>query len=877
MFRGGIRVMLRVLVMVLVLLGVALPEAFAEGRVLSFHSRIVVEPTGGLLVTETIRIRLEERTWREGMFRDIPSFPSGKMVRALRNGAKQPWQVAALKAGGVTRILIGDSGQDVLGPGDHDFEITYRVRSGRSGPPAAFTNQGILSWPINGTEWGLPFAEVSAEVELPEGVKGEDVRISGAIGSRSSESNGGCKVVLTQGGATIVATRPLGRSETLHLEMEVRGLIGSSKSEKGAREVREDVLEASPPRRPKLRDLGGERILSWHSDIKVERKGDLLVRETIVVRALGEAIKRGIFRDIPRLREGRKGKNPLRVLSVLRDGKRENYQTKPLGRAGIRIRIGRPSVVLKRGIYTYEITYRTGRQLYLEEGRDALYWNVNGTEWPFPVDEVSATVTLPAGIKGTKIWGYTGKLKEEGQDYHAKLTETGATIASTRPFDPKENLSLVLEWPPGLLEARVYEEAKFVLLRDAPGLVWGVCLLFFALLYYCCAWAGVGIDPKTNTIVPLYGPPAGLSAAAVRYLTKMQYDDTCFSVGVIGLGNKRALAIEKKEEVYTLKKRSGHLKPGPKGPALTLDEGRLWAFLFAKSRALELDDEHYERIGEARKQHRKAIEAQADGVTFKRNLPYLVPGVVLSVAGAAVLPLGWLYVMITMFPVILGGGLIAFFGLFAGTRPSHGIMSLMWPFYIFVGLSILIVQMVSTDAWNIYTPSWVAGVGTLFACVLFHVFYYLIKAPTRRGRKLLDEIEGFRRYLSVAEEERLRLYAPPETPEKTLELFEEFLPYAVALGCEQQWGEQFEEVLKASGVDSSSGSYSPGFYRSDSGFTSGAGMSGFVSDLSGSFTGSLSSSASAPSSGGGGFGGGGGGGGGGGSGGGGGGGGGGGW
>ncbi|HCQ38585.1 MAG TPA: DUF2207 domain-containing protein, partial [Verrucomicrobiales bacterium] len=136
--------------------------------------------------------------------------------------------------------------------------------------------------------------------------------------------------------------------------------------------------------------------------------------------------------------------------------------------------------------------------------------------------------------------------------------------------------------------------------------------------------------------------------------------------------------------------------------------------------------------------------------------------------------------------------------------------------------------------------------------MLFHVFYHLIKAPTRRGRKLLDEIEGFRRYLSVAEQERLRLYAPPETPEKTLELFEEFLPYAVALGCEQQWGEQFEEVLKAAGVDPSSGSYSPGFYRSDSGWTSGAGMSGFVSDLSGSFTGSLSSSASAPSSGGGG-------------------------
>ena len=64
--------------------------------------------------------------------------------------------------------------------------------------------------------------------------------------------------------------------------------------------------------------------------------------------------------------------------------------------------------------------------------------------------------TLPGGIKGTKIQGYTGKLNEKGEDYRAELTETGATIATTRPFDPGENLSLVLEWPPGLLGASAY-------------------------------------------------------------------------------------------------------------------------------------------------------------------------------------------------------------------------------------------------------------------------------------------------------------------------------------------------------------------------------------------------------------------------------------
>ena len=42
-----------------------------------------------------------------------------------------------------------------------------------------------------------------------------------------------------------------------------------------------------------------ERILSWHSHIVVEKSGDLVVTETIRVRAEGDRIKRGIYRDIP--------------------------------------------------------------------------------------------------------------------------------------------------------------------------------------------------------------------------------------------------------------------------------------------------------------------------------------------------------------------------------------------------------------------------------------------------------------------------------------------------------------------------------------------------------------------------------------------------
>ncbi len=213
-------------------------------------------------------------------------------------------------------------------------------------------------------------------------------------------------------------------------------------------------------------DQADERILSWHSKIVVEKSGDLVVTETIVIRAEGDKIKRGILRDIPLLLDDRFKPlrrtlglpitKPFKIVSVKRDGKKENHRTEKIGQGGIRIRIGRADVFLDPGSYTYEIIYRTGRQLYLEKKRDALHWNVNGTAWGFPIDKVSATVVLPKGIKGTRVRGFTGTLGEQGKDFRAELTGTGATIAATRPFRARENLTVVLEWPPGLLDAVAY-------------------------------------------------------------------------------------------------------------------------------------------------------------------------------------------------------------------------------------------------------------------------------------------------------------------------------------------------------------------------------------------------------------------------------------
>jgi hypothetical protein len=79
-------------------------------------------------------------------------------------------------------------------------------------------------------------------------------------------------------------------------------------------------------------------------------------------------------------------------------------------------------------------------------------------------------------------------------------------------------------------------------------------------------------------------------------------------------------------------------------------------------------------------------------------------------------------------------------------------------------------------------------------------------------------------------------------PERTPELFERFLPYALALGVEQAWSEQFASVLSraAASPAGADGHYSPRWY-SGRGFTS-RGVTDFASSLGGSFTGAIASS-----------------------------------
>jgi hypothetical protein len=198
----------------------------------------------------------------------------------------------------------------------------------------------------------------------------------------------------------------------------------------------------------------GERILSFTSHIQIQRDASITATETIVVRANGDQIKRGIVRDFPTVYTDRFGHTVtvgFRVLEVRRNGTTEPHHVKPAAN-GKKIYIGQQDVFLSPGVYTYTLKYRTTRQLGFFEDFDELYWNVTGNDWTFPIDAAKAVIELPSGARILQHAGYTGYQGDRGMDFVATLGDHGIIFETTRRLALREGLTVSVAWPKGVVQ-----------------------------------------------------------------------------------------------------------------------------------------------------------------------------------------------------------------------------------------------------------------------------------------------------------------------------------------------------------------------------------------------------------------------------------------
>lgn len=569
-----------------------------------------------------------------------------------------------------------------------------------------------------------------------------------------------------------------------------------------------------------------ERIINFHSDIIIDTTGVIRVTESIKVYAGGEGIKRGIVRSIPLYRTdkyGKKKKMNTDIVFVFCNGHEEDYKTEDTGEYK-EIYIGNPNVYLEPGIYEYAIVYKSAGQVGFFDDYDELYWNVTGNDWEFSIGHASASITLPDKARSITASCYTGSSGSTEMNCSSEKAGNTVNFETHNLLSAHEGFTVAVSFPRDIVKRPppptplelFWEKYKHLLCAL-------ICLAIFGCFFYF-TWRKVGKDPEKPVAIPTFNPPHGISPAATRYLYKRKYDDKAFTAALVGMAVKGAVRITDKDRQYTM-------EAIEKKDNLSGEEKGIYDALFPDSKSITVTNTNHRIFAKTNLNLTNSLQVNWDLKNyFLENLKYVAFGAVLTLA------LIILYIIIVGYTILEGSifftapfiGLAAMFMAMKKNIKGCLISLIKFSGLAFFGLLSFVSSFSALmSAAVLSKENWMTGAFVLGLLILYGIYVYLIKAPTKLGAQTAAELEGFKMYLATAEEHRLNLLTPPE---RTPELFEKLLPYAIALDVENEWGKKFTDVLKQF-------NYNPDWYDSSKPFSS----SGFPLTFARSFTSSVSS------------------------------------
>ena len=593
--------------------------------------------------------------------------------------------------------------------------------------------------------------------------------------------------------------------------------------------------------------LAEERIAAFGSTVTVNKDASLDVVERIFVDAENVSIRHGIYRDFPTRytipNGGRMKVDFTFVDAKLDDGPVESSIERMHN--GVRIKLGSADSYVAPGRHLYQIHYRVTRELGFFKDYDELYWNVTGNGWDFPIDRAGVLIRLPEPVKFGQRAFYTGPQGSTAS--YAEVTEEKPgeiTIVTTQPLGPREGLTVAVAFPKGVVDAPSETQKLGWWITDMLPMALAGLTLLGVIAFLVHAYRRVGRDPPEGTVVPLFAPPDDLSPAAMRYVVEQNLDNRAFAAALIDAGVKGHVILgEDKGFLMFGGEKYIEGAAGAKAP-LPSPEQETIAALVGPGERLELDNKNHSRFSGAKSKLESAYKARFEGTLFHRNHKWVGFAVLVWLAGAYATALA-LALSDGVFPspILLGApvaAIAAFLVYRIGKSSESGVATCLFKLVATLLALIALGLAMGTIVGALSSGRWQPIVLVLLGLPIALSAFFWISAPTKEGRAVLDRIAGFKQYLSITEAERLdRMQAPRDT----LQMFERWLPYAVALEVENRWADRFHGQLAAAAAAGQQGfawyhgSHSPWTDTGD-----------FVGSIGSSLSSSISSASTAPGS-----------------------------
>lgn len=556
-----------------------------------------------------------------------------------------------------------------------------------------------------------------------------------------------------------------------------------------------------------LQVLGQEEyIRSFHTDLKVDTSGLLTVTETIEVFASGNQIRRGIVRSLPL--QGvdyryKQVKNDYQISAVERDGASEPFHTEKK-QGSLFIYIGDRDVFLDPGYYTFTITYEAKGQLGFFEDYDEIYWNVNGFGWDFRVEKISATVSIPDEATFETTACYTGYSGSTEQNCKIEKLADGRLFFEAENLSPYQNLTIAAGFTKGVVSPPpppgVWEQFGLLIIS-------GITFLML-LLYYVITWYKFGVDPPKPTVIPEFDPPSGVSPASLGMIHRGYFGGDLISASIVHLAVNGYLRIVEKSEpvIFGLFHSNSFNLIKLKNPDASLPEEEkiLMDKLFPNNSVQvtisgkynsQLKSMYDSYMDNLMRQHRPFL---TQGSNWKLWIPPIFIFIIYAFMASrfdfynyAQPNLSFDLVDISPLPIAIFIGVMVIISI---VRKEMG----RWVFLILILLSFLAGSYFLYQSSAISLNNFVLIGFILFAVISYFTYIYLIRKPSIEKLDLKARIEGFKKYLSAAEERQLQMFNPPKL---TPEIFEKLLPFAMAFKVDKIWGKKFQNLMERASLN----------------------------------------------------------------------------
>lgn len=396
-------------------------------------------------------------------------------------------------------------------------------------------------------------------------------------------------------------------------------------------------------------------------------------------------------------------------------------------------RIGNPGVEVEAE-QQYVIHYTVDDVMLYFDDYTEFYWDAIGTYWTVPIAPSTITIHVPPDslAPAYEPLCYTGAYASSAQD--CSIAWDNKTITVNLHELPAYNGATVdIAFVPGIIAQPTTAETMFDLAKDnwSLGLLPGIALGLLVLVL-----ADRPAKSK-RPLIPIYEAPHGMLPHTAEFMIRGRNTAQSFAATLVELARTGFIHFiydEDKKAVTSLRRMNTSTPTNDAAAASMLQS------LFGSATEIVLKSTVVNQtffLGQFKKQN---IDwARVKGWLDRRRETFHTIGV--------------------------------------ATATLLGIAS-----------GFMIVQ--GFDRY-LYHWGW-TGVGTVLCIIGYVIAQRKYRALSALGADVANEVEGFKWFLRVTEQERLKFTSAPKLTPK---LFEQFLPYAIAFGVEEQWINQFKSML----------------------------------------------------------------------------------